>query len=73
MDSYLKSKLDKHLNGVNPMTAHYKSEELDENFGISNILFLKLRGSVRMMLRMVRTPADTKKDWDSIFSFKFGK
>ncbi|GAI94365.1 unnamed protein product [marine sediment metagenome] len=73
MDAYLKSKLDTRLKGVNPMTVNYKSEKLDENFGISNVIFLKLRGSIRMVLRMVRTPSDTKKDWDDIFSFNFGK
>lgn len=73
MDSFLKSKLNEYLDGADPMTAHFKSEKLDENFGLSNIIFLKLRRSVKMVLRMVRTPEDTKKDWDNIFAFNFGK
>ena len=73
MDAYLKSELNKHLNGVDPRLAPSMFEELDDNFSLSSLIFLKLRGSVRLVLRMVRTPEDTKKDWDNIFSFNFGK
>lgn len=70
---YLKKRLNTQLNGANPETSEYKSEVLDKDFNISRVIFLKLRGSIRMVLRMVRTPADTEKDWKDIFSFKFGK
>jgi len=73
MNTYLKSELNKHLNGVDPRLAPSKYEDLEDSFNLSNIIFLKLRGSIRMVLRMVRTPEDTKEDWDNIFSFNFGK